>query len=185
MARSLRFGRRVSPSSLQRRSGTAGIDRADHVGRQHVPGGWSRPAGAPASARQQARAAALTGHLKASNRPRRTGRNGARPARPLLAWAGAVAPSPGGCRCAAGGTARPVSPGPSGPTWVKLKPEGRRAPSGHPSWPAGTVLAGGVLWSGDQDELSADVAALADVVGPGGAVEREGLDLEHQLVLGQ
>src|SRR4029450_3218549 len=39
--------------------------------------------------------------------------------------------------------------------------------------------------SGDEDELSADGAALADAVGLGGAVGRERLDLEHQLVLGQ
>ncbi len=39
--------------------------------------------------------------------------------------------------------------------------------------------------SGDQDELSADVAALADAVGLGSAVERECLHLDHQLVLCQ
>jgi hypothetical protein len=33
--------------------------------------------------------------------------------------------------------------------------------------------------SGDQDELSADVGALADTVGLGGAVERERLHLDH------
>src|SRR6266571_5242259 len=39
--------------------------------------------------------------------------------------------------------------------------------------------------SGDEDEFSADVAGLADAVGLGGAVEREGLHLDHQLVLCQ
>src|SRR6266516_6295387 len=39
--------------------------------------------------------------------------------------------------------------------------------------------------SGDQDELSADVAALADAVGLGSAVERERLHLDHELVLCQ
>src|SRR5512132_3615655 len=39
--------------------------------------------------------------------------------------------------------------------------------------------------SGDEDELSADVAGLADAVGLGGALEREGLHLDHQLVLRQ
>jgi hypothetical protein len=37
------------------------------------------------------------------------------------------------------------------------------------------VGGGRVLRSGDQDEFSAEVAALTDAVGVGGAVEREGL----------
>ena len=41
------------------------------------------------------------------------------------------------------------------------------------------------LRSGDEDELPADVSGLADAVGIRGAVEREGLHLDHQLVLGQ
>jgi hypothetical protein len=40
------------------------------------------------------------------------------------------------------------------------------------------ALAGGLLWSGDQNELSADVTALADAVGLGGPIERERLDLD-------
>ena len=38
---------------------------------------------------------------------------------------------------------------------------------------------GAVAASGDQNELSADVAGLADAVGLGGAVERECLNLDH------
>ena len=39
--------------------------------------------------------------------------------------------------------------------------------------------------SGDQDELAADMTALTDAVRLGGALERERLHLDHQLVLGQ
>src|SRR5438046_412713 len=42
------------------------------------------------------------------------------------------------------------------------------------------------LWcSGNEDELSAEVAGLADAVCLGGAVEGKGLLLDHQLVLRQ
>src|SRR2546421_221882 len=52
--------------------------------------------------------------------------------------------------------------------------------------PAFQLAGGQAGWeSGDQDELSADMAALADAVGLGGAAERERLHLDHQVVLGQ
>src|SRR5689334_18797995 len=52
--------------------------------------------------------------------------------------------------------------------------------------PAFQLAGGQADWeSGDQDELSADVTALADAVGLGGAVERERLHLDHEVVLGQ
>src|SRR6185437_4926258 len=52
--------------------------------------------------------------------------------------------------------------------------------------PAFQLAGGQADWeSGDQDELSADVAALADAIGLGGAVERERLHLDHEVVPGQ
>src|SRR5437762_13617545 len=52
--------------------------------------------------------------------------------------------------------------------------------------PAFQLAGGQADWeSGDQDELSADVAALADTVGLSGAAERKRLHLDHEVVLGQ
>ena len=69
-----------------------------------------------------------------------------------------------------------------------VAPESRgAAPDGQgPSQLAGDdSFGGGLLWSGDEDQLPAYMSGLADTVGLGGAVERVCLHLDDQLVLGQ